>query len=34
MKGKHVAAAVIVTYLVMSFAPQLGLMTLLGHKKL
>lgn len=31
MKGKHVAAAVVITYLVMSFVPQLGLMSVLAR---
>ena len=30
MKNKHVVFAVIITYLVMSFMPQLGLMNLVG----
>lgn len=30
MKNKHVLVAVIVTYLVMSFVPQIGLMSFLG----
>lgn len=33
MKNKHVIAAVVVTYLVMSFVPQLGIMNLLGGLK-
>lgn len=32
MKGRHVFAAVVVTYLVMSFVPQLGLFSLIGKK--
>lgn len=30
MRHKHVIAAAVVVYLVMSFLPQLGLMNLLG----
>lgn len=30
MKNKHVVVAVIVTYLVMSFVPSLGITSLLG----
>lgn len=33
MKSKHVFAAVLVTYLILSFVPQLGLMSLLGKAK-
>jgi hypothetical protein len=33
MTGKHVVAAVLVTYLIMSFVPSLGLMSLLGKNK-
>lgn len=32
MKHKHVLAAVVITYVVMSFVPQLGIMSLLGKK--
>jgi hypothetical protein len=32
VKSKHVILAVAATYLVMSFMPQLGLMSLLGKK--
>ena len=32
MTGKHVFAAVLVTYLIMSFVPGLGLMSLMGKK--
>ena len=30
MRNKHVIAAVLVTYLVISFVPSLGLMNILG----
>ena len=33
MKNKHVIVAVLVTYLIMSFVPQLGVMSLLGKAK-
>ena len=33
MRNKHVVAAVIVTYLVLSFFPGLGLMSILGKRK-
>lgn len=33
MKNKHVLAAVLVTWLILSFVPQLGLMSLLGKAK-
>lgn len=33
MKNKHVLAAVIVTYLLISFVPQLSLMNLIGKGK-
>jgi hypothetical protein len=33
MKNKHVFWAVLLTYLVMSFVPSLGLMSLLGKGK-
>lgn len=33
MKNKHVIVAVLVTYLVMSFVPSLGLMNILGRGK-
>jgi hypothetical protein len=33
MKNKHILFAVLVTYLVMSFVPQIGLMNLVGKKK-
>ena len=32
MKNKHIAVAVLVTYLVMSFVPQIGLMNVIGKK--
>jgi hypothetical protein len=32
VKHKHVLAAVAVTYLVMSFVPQIGLMSVLGKR--
>jgi hypothetical protein len=33
MKHKHILFAVVITYLVLSFVPSLGLMSLLGKKK-
>jgi hypothetical protein len=33
VKNKHVFAAVLITYLVMSFMPQLGLGSMMGKKK-
>lgn len=33
MRNKHVVVAVVVTYLVLSFVPSLGLMSLLGKGK-
>lgn len=33
MKNKHVFVAVLVTYLVISFVPSLGLMNLIGKGK-
>ena len=33
MRTKHVIAAVLVTYLVISFVPSLGLMNILGKGK-
>lgn len=33
MKNKHVIAAVVITYLVISFVPQLGLLSLIGGLK-
>lgn len=33
MKNKHVIMAVLLTYLVMSFVPSLGLMSFIGKKK-
>lgn len=33
MRNKHVIFAVLVTYLVLSFVPSLGLMSLLGKGK-
>lgn len=33
MKKKHVFGAVLITYLVMSFMPQLGLGAIMGKKK-
>ena len=33
MRNKHVIAAVLVTYLVISFVPSLGLMNILGKGK-
>lgn len=33
MRNKHVVVAVIVTYLIMSFVPSLGLMNILGKGK-
>jgi hypothetical protein len=33
VKNKHVLAAVIVTYLLISFVPQLSLMNLIGKGK-
>ena len=33
MKNKHVLFAVLVTYLVMSFVPSLGLMNIVGKGK-
>lgn len=32
MRGRHVLAAVVITYLVVSFVPQLGLFALIGRK--
>ena len=32
MRNKHILAAVLVTYLVLSFVPQIGLMVLIGKK--
>lgn len=32
MKHKRVLGAVVVTYLVMSFVPQIGLMSLIGKR--
>lgn len=33
MKNKHVLAAILITYLVISFVPSLGLMSLMGKRK-
>lgn len=33
MKNKHVVITALVVYLLMSFIPQLGLMTLIGKAK-
>ena len=33
MRNKHILAAVLVTWLILSFVPQLGLMSLLGRAK-
>lgn len=33
MKHKHVFIAVLITYLVISFVPQIGLMNLIGKGK-
>ena len=33
MRNKHVIVAVLLTYLVISFVPSLGLMSLMGKKK-
>ena len=33
MRNKHVLFAVLITYLILSFVPQLGLMTFLGKAK-
>lgn len=33
MKNKHVLMAVLLTYLVMSFVPSIGLMNFIGKKK-
>lgn len=33
MRNKHVLVAVLVTYLILSFVPSLGLMTFLGKAK-
>ena len=33
MKNKHVLTAVVITYLIMSFVPSLGLMNLVGKGK-
>lgn len=32
MKHKHALGAVVITYLVMSFVPQIGLMNLIGKR--
>jgi hypothetical protein len=33
MRGRHVLVVALIVYLVLSFIPQLGLMTLLGKSK-
>jgi hypothetical protein len=33
VRNKHILAAVLVTWLILSFVPQLGLMSLLGRAK-
>jgi hypothetical protein len=33
VKHKHILGAVVLTYLILSFIPQLGLMSLLGKAK-